>query len=123
MAALKTKKELEKERKRTEKLAKFAKKHATATAPSQSKSKKPKTSKEELPPFIENTPAGEKKLLKPFEDPYYTSYHPVAVECAWYEWWEKQGYFKPKFTPQGDVKPEGNFVIVAPPPNVTGALQ
>ncbi|KAF4446696.1 valyl-tRNA synthetase, partial [Fusarium albosuccineum] len=49
-------------------------------------------------------------------------YHPIAVESAWYAWWEKEGFFEPQFTPEGNVKPEGSFVIVVPPPNVTGAL-
>lgn len=76
-----------------------------------------------LPPFVEGTPAGEKKRLKPFDDPYYSSYHPQAVESAWYSWWEKERLFQPQFTEEGKVRPEGSFVIVVPPPNVTGALQ
>jgi valyl-tRNA synthetase len=44
------------------------------------------------------------------------------VESAWYAWWEKEGFFKPEFTVDGKVKPEGSFVIVEPPPNVTGNL-
>ncbi|CAI5534142.1 unnamed protein product [Closterium sp. Naga37s-1] len=45
------------------------------------------------------------------------AYNPKAVEASWYEWWEQAGFFK------GDnqsTKPP--FVIVVPPPNVTGAL-
>lgn len=34
-----------------------------------------------------------------------------------YDWWEQQGYFKPDLN--SDKPP---FVIVIPPPNVTGAL-
>lgn len=49
-------------------------------------------------------------------------YNPIAVESAWYEWWLEQGYFKPQLTPDGKIKPEGSFVIPAPPPNVTGSL-
>ena len=127
--APKTEKELEKERKKAEKQAKFEQKkaaQAAAAANVQTKEKKVKEKKAEadaLPPFVEDTPAGEKKRIKPFDDPHYSSYHPIAVESAWYSWWEKEGFFKPEFTPDGDVKPEGNFVIVVPPPNVTGALQ
>jgi valyl-tRNA synthetase len=44
------------------------------------------------------------------------------VESAWYSWWEKEGFFKPEFTKDGEVKPKGSFVIVEPPPNVTGML-
>ena len=45
------------------------------------------------------------------------AYWPRVVESNWYTWWEKCGYFTPK---QGSSKPK--FVIVIPPPNVTGAL-
>jgi len=26
-----------------------------------------------------------------------SSYHPKYVENAWYEWWEKQGFFSPEY--------------------------
>jgi len=128
---VKTEKELEKERKKAEKQAKFEQKkaaqaQAAAANAGKAKEKKEKEKKadvEVLPPFVEETPAGEKKRLRSFDDPYYSSYHPVAVESAWYSWWEKEGFFQPEFTPEGEVKPEGSFVIVVPPPNVTGALQ
>jgi valyl-tRNA synthetase len=39
------------------------------------------------------------------------------VEAAWYEWWSQCGYFKPDMN--SDAEP---FVLIIPPPNVTGAL-
>lgn len=51
-----------------------------------------------------------------------SGYNPIAVEAAWYDWWEAKGYFKPQLTKGGKVKPEGSFVIPLPPPNVTGSL-
>ena len=45
-------------------------------------------------------------------------YSPPAVEAAWYEWWEGCGYFKPR----DDDEAGPPFVIVIPPPNVTGSL-
>ncbi|EFN58150.1 hypothetical protein CHLNCDRAFT_141931 [Chlorella variabilis] len=60
------------------------------------------------------TPAGEKKVL-PAEMP--KGYVPKAVETAWYEWWQQRGFFKPDLN--SDKPP---FVIVIPPPNVTGSL-
>ena len=54
--------------------------------------------------------------------PMASGYDPIAVESAWYDWWEAQGFFKPQLTPNGDIKEEGLFVIPAPPPNVTGSL-
>lgn len=128
---VKTEKELERERKKAEKNAKFeekkkAKEAAAAQAPAVSnkakKAKVPKPEEEALPPYVEETPAGEKKRLKSLDDPHFKAYDPIAVESAWYQWWEKEGYFKPQFTEEGEVKPEGKFVIVIPPPNVTGAL-
>ena len=45
------------------------------------------------------------------------AYDPHQVEERLYEWWEKNGYFKPHIDPK--KKP---FVISIPPPNVTGEL-
>jgi valyl-tRNA synthetase len=61
-------------------------------------------------------------VLKPIDDPQYKAYNPTVVESAWYDWWEKEGFFIPKFKEDGKVKDEGSFVIVEPPPNVTGNL-
>jgi tRNA synthetases class I (I, L, M and V) len=51
-----------------------------------------------------------------------SGYNPIAVESAWYDWWDAQGMFAPRMGPDGKPKPEGLFVIPAPPPNVTGSL-
>jgi valyl-tRNA synthetase len=45
------------------------------------------------------------------------TYNPHAVEKRLYDWWEAQGYFKPKI--DWDRRP---FVISMPPPNITGEL-
>lgn len=123
---MKTAKELEKERKKAEKMAKFAQKagakQAAPAASTKKAEKKAKAQEEALPPFVEDTPVGEKKRLKPLDDPYYKAYNPIAVESAWYQWWEREGFFKPEFTEAGEVKPEGAFTVVIPPPNCTGAL-
>lgn len=49
------------------------------------------------------------------------AYHPKAVEAAWYQWWEKKGFFVPNRDNvlNGSKKP---YTMVIPPPNVTGAL-
>ncbi|VDL91530.1 unnamed protein product [Schistocephalus solidus] len=49
------------------------------------------------------------------------SYSPKYVEAIWYQWWEKCGFFSPEYwvNPQ---KPRKKFVMVIPPPNVTGNL-
>ena len=51
-----------------------------------------------------------------------SGYDPIAVESAWYDWWDAQRFFSPQTTPDGKAKPEGVFVIPSPPPNVTGNL-
>jgi valyl-tRNA synthetase len=45
------------------------------------------------------------------------AYEPGKIEKKWYDFWLKQGYFTPKIEP--NKKP---FVIIMPPPNVTGEL-
>ncbi len=52
------------------------------------------------------------------------AYSPQYVEAAWYSWWEKSGFFKPEYGRKGvrDVPKEGTFVMMIPPPNVTGKL-
>lgn len=46
-----------------------------------------------------------------------TTYNPKEIENKWYQTWEKNKCFKPN--PKAKKKP---FVIVMPPPNVTGIL-
>ncbi|KAH8175980.1 tRNA synthetases class I (I, l, M and v) domain-containing protein [Sarocladium implicatum] len=122
----KTEKELEKERKKAEKAARVEAKKlktAQAAAPKVAKEKKSKKPEEApVPEYVEDTPEGEKKRIRSFEDPNFKAYDPIAVESAWYSWWEKEGFFKPEFKEDGKVKDAGSFVIVHPPPNVTGAL-
>ncbi|XP_064649994.1 valine--tRNA ligase-like [Lineus longissimus] len=52
------------------------------------------------------------------------AYSPKYVEAAWYTWWEKSGFFKPEYgrTSVSEKNPKGVFMMVIPPPNVTGAL-
>lgn len=54
--------------------------------------------------------------------PMASGYDPIAIESAWYDWWDAQGFFAPQTKPDGSAKDEGHFVIPAPPPNVTGSL-
>ncbi|KAH3686262.1 hypothetical protein WICPIJ_002759 [Wickerhamomyces pijperi] len=125
---VKTEKELEKERKKAEKLAKFeakkkkAAESAAKTSGAPAKPKKEKKVAEPVPEFIDATVKGEKKILVSLDDPALKAYDPKNVESSWYDWWVAQGYFEPEFTEAGEFKPEGVFCIPAPPPNVTGAL-
>lgn len=123
----KTEKQLAREKAQAEKNAKFAAKQAKAAqAKSQPSSSKPKASKPAtmavLEPFLDPTPAGDKKIIQSFESPHFSAYNPQAVEATWYNWWESSGFFKPRFDENGEVLPAGKFVIALPPPNVTGLL-
>ncbi|MDP6796473.1 MAG: valine--tRNA ligase [Candidatus Krumholzibacteria bacterium] len=50
--------------------------------------------------------------------PMDKTYDPASVEHRLYEAWEKEGHFRP----QKDEKGRDPYVIVIPPPNVTGIL-
>jgi len=45
------------------------------------------------------------------------SYEPGQIESKWYQFWMERGYFTPKI--DNSKKP---FVVIMPPPNVTGEL-
>ena len=64
-------------------------------------------------------------------EPMASGYNPIAVEAAWYDWWEQQGFFQPTMGPDGKPLTPGSalpneqgkpFVVPFPPPNVTGSL-
>src|ERR1700704_1307520 len=44
------------------------------------------------------------------------TYDPQTAEAPWYAQWESKGYFKP------NLQGKNAYVIVIPPPNVTGSL-
>lgn len=125
---MKSSKELEKERKKAEKQRQFdAKKANIANTPTESKTKEKKAKvaasiAESLPALTWEIGSGKKKCLSPLDDPINQAYIPTAVESGWYAWWEREGFFKPEFRPDGNTKDAGYFVIPEPPPNVTGAL-
>ncbi|MFC2019659.1 valine--tRNA ligase [Chloroflexota bacterium] len=45
------------------------------------------------------------------------AYEPAKVEAGWYQYWLQKGYFKTAIDPAKEP-----FVIIMPPPNVTGEL-
>ncbi|XP_046576234.1 valine--tRNA ligase-like [Haliotis rubra] len=65
---------------------------------------------------------------KDVSGPLPSTYNPEHVESGWYEWWAQQEFFTPKTQqqqhrlqgPVGGKQPP--FVMVLPPPNVTGTL-
>ena len=107
------------------KKAKLAEMEAAKKAKEASGDAKPKKKKggekEADPEDVAALAAARAVTLGDYKDPKVVpmakTYDPKNVETAWYEWWEKEGFFKPEM---GSDKPK--FVIVIPPPNVTGAL-
>ena len=81
--------------------------------------KKEKKVKEPEEVWIDSTPKGEKKNI---EGIFPTSYQPKYVEAAWQAWWEKEGYYTPNVQQALKSEQEDKFVMVIPPPNVTGSL-
>lgn len=51
-----------------------------------------------------------------------TRYHPQEAEKHWYPWWEEKGLFRPRSDKSGKKFRSERYVIVIPPPNVTGIL-
>lgn len=113
-----------KEKVRAEKAAKFAAKQAKVNQQKSNKTQSQSASSKttpQLPPFEDPTPPGQKKQLQSFDSPHFQAYSPSAVESSWYSWWEQSGFFKPEAS-GNKADSDDKFVIVLPPPNVTGAL-
>ncbi|XP_068144799.1 valine--tRNA ligase [Drosophila tropicalis] len=122
----KSAKQLEKERLKAEKLAKLQAKldkKAAAPAAGEKKEKPEKRTKEvkEAAVYTAQTAPGEKKDLS---GPLPDAYSPKYVEAQWYSWWEKEGFFKPEYGRESidAPNPNGKFIMIIPPPNVTGSL-
>ena len=70
--------------------------------------------------FVNPTPRGCKKDLSAL--PMADAYHPRAVESAWQDWWEASGYYSCDPASAVGRTSDEKFVMVIPPPNVTGSL-
>jgi len=90
----------------------------TSKAKKEEKAKDKKKEPEEKIPFVE-TPHGQKKDLS---QPMAKEYDPECVEHAWAAWWEKEGFFTPNADDAINTCDSQKFVMVIPPPNVTGTL-
>lgn len=86
-------------------------------ASKEAKAKAKESTKEAAPVVV--TPEGEKKDLS-LE--MAAGYDPAAVEAAWNAWWEKKGFFTPDPEKARGTKESKRFIMVIPPPNVTGSL-
>ncbi|CAH8642692.1 unnamed protein product [Schistosoma rodhaini] len=103
--------------KREKKMAKFEAKQEkllSDTSKNQKSSKKDKLKKEQVVLNAVADTSGKKDMTGEMPE----SYSPKYVEAMWYEWWERSGFFKPEFR----IESPDKFVMVIPPPNVTGVL-
>jgi valyl-tRNA synthetase len=112
----------EKQRLKLEKFANKKEKQAQLQQAKEKESKKPEVPAVESKDWVEETPAGQKKILKPLDDDFHKAYVPKVVESAWYGFWEDQGLFKPQIEQSGSLKPKGKYVIAIPLPNVGTAV-
>ena len=80
--------------------------------------KKEKKTKEPEEVWVDSTPAGHKKNI----DIFPTTYQPKYVEAAWQAWWEAEGYYTPNLQQALKSEQQDKFIMVIPPPNVTGSL-
>uniref|UniRef100_A0A3B3Z7Q5 Valine--tRNA ligase, mitochondrial n=1 Tax=Periophthalmus magnuspinnatus TaxID=409849 RepID=A0A3B3Z7Q5_9GOBI len=69
--------------------------------------------------YTAQTPPGAKKDTSV---PYPAAYSPDYVESSWYQWWEKEGFFRPEHQENVPHAVECVFSLCIPPPNVTGTL-
>lgn len=120
---VKSEKELKKEAAKKAKLDKFAQKQEKMAQQSKPKQDSKAVEKKEKTVILYDKPtkSGEKKDVS---NDLPETYSPRYVEAAWYSWWESQGFFKPESNcpDLSQENPKGQFVIVIPPPNVTGSL-
>ncbi|KAL5972219.1 Valine--tRNA ligase [Taenia solium] len=120
---LKTPSQLKKEAKRLEKLAKFQAKQEKIA---DKMNTKPKCKHEKAAAKSLNidAPRADISGKKDVSGKMPESYSPQYVEALWYDWWEKSGFFTPEYWASRESKegPRKQFVIVIPPPNVTGNL-
>jgi valyl-tRNA synthetase len=84
---------------------------------SDNSTKKEKKVKDPEQVFIDETPDGNKKIIDGIFPP---TYQPKYVEAAWQSWWEKSKFYSPNRDDALNRPYEEKFIMVIPPPNVTG---
>ena len=109
----KTEEELSKEEKRKQKELKKKQMQEICQQKTKKSMNLPKEKK-----IIDDTKPGEKKNLDNFPDNYDPSY----VESAWNTWWQKEAFFKVDLKAAQNLPKDKRFIMLLPPPNVTGSL-
>ena len=110
----KEKKKKEKEEKAKQKLEK--KKQMQEMC--KQKSKKAANTIAQATKTTDPTIKGEKKDLSICPN----KYEPAYVESSWDAWWQKKGFFKTNIEEAKSKERNNRFVMILPPPNVTGSL-
>jgi valyl-tRNA synthetase len=67
---------------------------------------------------LEETIAWKSDISKSFP----SHYDPSLVETHWNEWWEKKRFYCPDAKEAASREYDDKFIMVIPPPNITGAL-
>ena len=67
-------------------------------------------------------PSGICQSFADFATEMLPAYHPQAVEASWEDYWDAEGLFGCSAPAAEAAGPSGRFVMVSPPPNVTGSL-
>lgn len=115
----KSAKELEKELKEKKMAEKLAKKEKMKALCKPSEKKEAKVKFVNKTKYVNETPYGEKKdMTKPMPD----SYDPTYVESAWDAWWKTKKFFEVDTETAKKMPRDKRFIMLLPPPNVTGSL-
>ena len=108
-------------------LARYFKTSAPKFAKSTKEKKKPEKAKKvgEEAPVVEPMPTSPEEILafkKDFKKSFPASYDPQFVETYWAEWWEKSQFYHTKPEEAANIPHDKKFLMILPPPNVTGSL-
>ena len=85
----------------------------------QQKNKKATLNLSNVKKYVDQTKPGDKKILT---GEFPENYDPSYVESAWNAWWQKEEFFKVTLQDALKQPRDKRFVMVLPPPNVTGSL-
>lgn len=108
-------KDRESYKKKLAKLERSQKFQAAQAQPKEKEKKKKEGAPEAEKPPPPQTFTGKKKDTS---GKLFSAYHPQNVEAVWDAWWDSKQFFHPSSEDTGKPK----FVMVIPPPNVTGSL-
>ena len=113
-----------KELKRQAKMRKLAEKAAKKASKAAKSAPKKKAAKPKDEDTIVNYPGTLNEIIdfrRDYKKSFLPQYNPYHVEQHWYDWWCEKDFFHSKPEEVLDENKE-KYVIILPPPNVTGSL-